>query len=60
MWRLFYDVEACYDVDIFLRCRDFRCKELLMGFDFISQIGEYVKSPMSYPFGHRAMQSVID
>ena len=32
----------------------------LTGFDFFSRIDEYVSSLLFYPFGHRAIQSLID
>ena len=63
VWRRFYEVEtfsAVYGVETFLRCGEFRCKELLTGFEHFSRIGEYVRSLMFYLFCHRAIQSVMD
>ena len=74
MWILFllcgyffYDVETflrCGNFStmwrLFVRCADFRCKEVLTGFELFSRIGDYVRSRKFYPFGHRAMQLLID
>ena len=54
MWRLsvfwlFYNVETFIcSVETFLWCGDFQCKELLMGFELFSRIGDYVRSLMCF------------
>ena len=43
-----------------LRCEDFQCKELLTGFELFLRVGKCIRSCVFHPFGHRALQSMLD